>query len=239
MNSYSRLSYVYDALMSDVDYKKWAAFLDIYLKKYGMRRIFETACGTGGITKELIRLGYEITASDVSPDMLRKAKENARESGLCANFILQDMRNIEVGNKADAVLCACDGLNYLDIKGASRFFSSAYNALKEGGILLFDISTAKKLIKMGGEVYFDDRDDVSCIWSGAYDETKGALITDVTVFIRSGDLYERFDERHVQYAHSTEKLQSAVVCAGFKNANAYEFPDFSGSKQRTLFVCEK
>lgn len=242
MEAYEYLSQVYDELMYDTDYEKWAAFLDGMLKERDARRVYEAACGTGQITRRLYKAGYDITAADISPEMLKVAAKKARDEGAGIKFVMQDMRDIEVGNKVDAVISACDGVNYLDGAGAERFLTSAYAALCDSGVLLFDISSSQKLKGLDGEVYFDDREDASCIWQNTYDNKKSALVMDVTLFVRRGRLFERFTETHVQYAHDEEFIIRAAKSAGFKSAEAVEcftgLP-LRGGEQRIQFICTR
>lgn len=228
--------------MSDVDYDRWAQYLDGILTQRGARSVFEAACGTGMITRRLYEMGYSIIASDKSPAMLGTAKQSARKAGCDITFVLQDMRHIEAGNKFDAVISACDGVNYLDSGGVTEFVTSAYAALKENGVLLFDISSKAKLAGMDGEVYFDDGDDASCIWKNTYDGVKSTLKMDVTLFVRKGELFERFEETHVQYAHDADLIVSTAITAGFKNAKAVAcFTDaaLKGDEQRIQFICSR
>ena len=44
---------------------------------------------------------------------------------------------------------------------------------------------------MNDEVYFDDSDDVTCLWHCSFDEQRRALTMDVMLFVRRGErLYE-------------------------------------------------
>lgn len=242
MEAYRYLSQVYDKLMSDVDYSKWAEYIHNFLKKYNVRSIFEVASGTGNVTNELYRLGYDIIASDVSSEMLNIANGNAKIHGNDVKFVLQDMRHIETGNKVDAVVSVCDGPNYTDAQGLKEFAASSYNALKENGVLLFDISTRNKLAGMDGEVYFDDGEDASCIWQNTYDKNRKELIMDVTLFIRNGKTFERYTERHKQYAHDTADVLSIISAAGYKYADVFEcftYKELKEDSQRAQFICIK
>lgn len=228
--------------MYDVDYSSWAEYIEGLLKERSLESIFEAACGTGKMTMELYRLGFHITASDISPGMLKAAQDNSRKKGLNINYILQDMRNIEVGNKVDAIISACDGPNYLDIDGFHKFANSAYKALKDNGALLFDISSANKLKAMDAQVYFDDQKDASYIWQNTYDKTGDSIVMDVTLFVRRGNLYERFTERHTQYVHSAEVLKRVLLSAGYKDIAIYECftkKEIDERSQRIQFVCSK
>ena len=243
MDAYSHLSDAYDALMADVDYNEWAGYLHALLKKANVKRVYEAGCGTGSMTFALYRRGYDIVASDISPAMLKTAKTRARREGLDILFVIQDMKHITVGNSVDAIVCVCDGPNYLNEDGLSLFASSAYNALQEHGVLLFDISTKYKLAGlMDGEVYFDDSDDTVCVWKNHYDQERGTLVMDVTLFLRRGELFERFDEQHVQYAHDTENVRKIMLSAGFSSVEALEWPTFQNHREnaeRVQFICTK
>ncbi len=241
MKAYSYLAKAYNELMADVDYDGWAAYINELL---GLNngRIFEAACGTGSISCRLYDFGHEIIASDISDEMLREAAEYARGTGRDIKFVKQDMRCFETGSKVDAVVCACDGVNYIDEEGLKQFAGCAFRALKSGGLLLFDLSTRAKLHCMDAEVYFDDSDDVSCIWRNTYNKVRGTLTMDVTLFVRKGSLFERFDETHVQHAHDNEAVRQIFLAEGFADARVYGFltkenctKDFT----RAQFVCRK
>lgn len=241
MEAYRHLAKVYDLMMDDVDYDAWAAYLHGLLRRSGAKRIFEAACGTGELTQRLYDFGYDITASDLSEEMLRTAAEKARKRGRAIRYVRQDLRRIEVARPVDAVICACDGVNYVDSEGTGMFARSAYAALKPGGLLLFDISTRYKLQSvMDGQVWFDDAEDAACIWTGRFDESAAALTMDVTVFARRGELFERFGEQHVQYAHDIGALSCTLADAGFSRASVYEALSentLSKHAQRAQFVC--
>lgn len=243
MEAYTYLAQVYDELMIDVDYIHWATYLHAFLQQKGVNSILEVGCGTGNISNELERLGYEITASDKSHDMLKIASERARKNGSDILFVWQDMCSIEVGNKVDAVVCACDGPNYINEQDISKFAASSYNALKKQGLLLFDISTKYKMKDvMDGQVYYDDGDDAVCVWNNTYDESQQALLMDVTLFVRRGDLFERFYEHHTQYAHQIESVKMAMLSAGYANVDVFDcFTNdiYKECSERVQFVCSK
>ena len=243
MEAYTYLAQVYNELMFDVNYSEWASYLDTFLKQRRVSTILEVACGTGNMTGELYRLGYNIVGSDISPDMLRIANELARREGRDLTFVLQDMRCIEVGNKVDAVVCVCDGPNYIDLEGIGKFASSSYNALNKNGVLLFDISTRYKLEEvMDGQVFFDDGDDAACIWQNTYDQNNNTLLMDVTLFIRRGELFERLVEQHTQYAHDIDEVKEMVQRAGYQSVKAVECFINSTPQtctQRVQFICSK
>lgn len=222
--SYGRFAAVYDTLMQDVNYAAWAAYLMSLLKEHdGVRTVLDCACGTGEFAIRLAREGYVATGVDVSPDMLREAQQKARMQGLSIPFVCQDMRSLMVHKPVDAILCACDGVNYLtSMKDVRAFFASAATALKQGGILLFDISSSYKLEHvLGGNTFGEAEEDCAYLWRNRYDAQTRLCEMELSFFVKEGRLYERFDERHVQRAHSVKELNSALASAGFEQITIY------------------
>lgn len=226
-NSYTALAAVYDALMYDVDYDAWAAYVDGLLGGLGLRggRIAETACGTGNVTVRLARMGYRMTASDASAAMLARAGDKARAAGVKPMFVRQDMRRLCVPTQ-DAVLCCCDGVNYLRTpQEVQAFFAAAYICLKPGGALLFDVSSAYKLRHvLGDQFFYEDGDDVTYFWQNAFDAQTDCVTMNITLFTRNADgSYARADETHIQRAHTAQELLEWLSRAGFAQTEVYAF----------------
>ena len=241
MDAYSHLAACYDRLMDDVDYNMWAAYIGELIRRRNAR-VFEAACGTGNIAQRLCGYGHTVTAADTSAAMLEIASQKARAAGCAVNFVRQDMRDIAVGNKVDAVVCACDGPNYIDEDGLRRFVRSAFGALKPDGVLLFDVSTRQKLSGMDGQVYFDDDEDLTCVWQNSYDTNAHTLTMDVVLFVREAEHYQKLSETHVQYAHDTKHIELVLKEAGFGDICVYEcftHRECTASSQRAQFVCRK
>ena len=241
LEAYRYLAAVYDHMMDDVDYDSWAAYLHGLLRRSGAKRVFEAACGTGALTERLYDFGYDITASDISEAMLRTAADKARKTGREIRYVRQDLRHIETARLIDAIVCACDGLNYVNSEGAKSFARCVYAALKPGGALLFDVSTRYKLENiMDGQVYFDDSEDATCIWQNRFEDADGTLTMDVMLFTRQGELFKRQSEQHVQFAHDIETLRGVMQDAGFSKTEVYEaFTENAPTQQtqRAQFVC--
>ena len=76
MSAYGALAAWYDALTRDVDY---AAFADFYEQCFQQGRgachtLLDFCCGTGTLTCLMAARGYEMIATDGSPDMLMQAQ---------------------------------------------------------------------------------------------------------------------------------------------------------------------
>jgi len=218
--AYDGFAALYDPLMRDVNYDEWAEYLQSFLKEQKGGKplvIAECACGTGEITLRLARIGHKMTGLDISPEMLSVAGEKARRAGMKIPFVQQDMRKLALHRQADAVIAACDGVNYLTSREhAEQFFKAAYAALKPGGVLLFDVSSRYKLSEiLAGNTFGEDDGERAYFWRNVYDEEQKLLEMQLTFFAKEGELYRRFTETHIQRAHSETELTNALTSAGF------------------------
>ena len=223
---YTAFASVYDRLMRDVDYDAWARYYAALLQKCGVRggAVCECACGTGSLTAPLQRLGYRMTGVDLSQEMLSAAVQKARDEGLNIPFVKQDMCRLTLHRRQDAILCTCDGVNYLlTPERARRFFRAAYANLKPGGALAFDVSTPYKLQStLGNNTLGCQEEDVSYVWQNAFHPRTRTVEMHLSIFVREGDgRYTRLEEMQTQRAYTPEELTEYLTEAGFAHVRFY------------------
>jgi ubiquinone/menaquinone biosynthesis C-methylase UbiE len=233
--------------MDDAESEKWGSYILSLLKEGDVlppARILETACGTGRITVPLAEAGYDVVAMDLSEEMLLKAQEKLCNAGLCAHFVSGDMTDFVLPSLAGAVVCACDGVNYLTRdEQLIRFFTMCRQNLMKNGMLAFDISSYNKLTKkLGNNFFYDDRDDITCFWQN---RLKGDLLTmELALFIKKDaeNLYKRLDEEHVQKAYRISKIKKMLKDSGFRQVRCFNFlteDEASEENERIQFTAVK
>lgn len=113
------------------------------------KKILELACGTGTHSLLLEKYGYQITATDYSADMLARAREKAESQNSKVEFLLQDMRNLDMPNQAfDAIICLFDSIGYVETnENISRVFQNVREHLKPGGVFIFEFWHAGAMLK--------------------------------------------------------------------------------------------
>ena len=244
---YGEFASVYDALMVDVDYQRWARYI-LELARQNevtVARAVDCACGTGNFTVALAKSDIQITGVDLSAEMLQIAGEKSRSNGLRIPFILQDMRKLSLHRPVDAVFCVLDGVNYLtrpcDVKA---FFRSAYQALRPGGGLFFDISSYHKLADcLGDRCLGNDGERISYIWQNHFDAGTRVLQMDLTFFVKeSNGMYRRFSETHFQRAHHADETAMWLTEESFQNIHIYGDQTFeppTRDEERIHFVAVK
>ncbi len=239
---YESLARVYDLLSYDFDYAAWTERYErlILKKKPDAREICDAGCGTGALTLRLCEKGYTLIGVDLSGEMLSVASDKARSSGMRIPFVKQDMRSLSLPHAVDAVICACDGVNYLTRpQGVLGFFKAARENLKGGGALAFDISSRSKLITMARErLYAEETEECAYLWQNEYDEEAHILRMDLSFYIRSEDgKYERFTETHRQRAWTKAEITELLEQSGFCDIEAEGEDD--GEEKRIFFSAKK
>ncbi|MBQ9625184.1 MAG: class I SAM-dependent methyltransferase [Clostridia bacterium] len=237
---YSALATVYDLFADDIDYDRWARDIANTIEDnsaFKAKSIVDLACGTGSITCRLAKMGYALTGIDISEEMLFCAGEKMRKTGVSYPLVKQNISSFSLHKRADAIVCACDGINYLlDEKDLNGFFESCRKSLKKGGVLVFDISSEEKLKNtLGNNQYFDIRDEACLFWKNSID---GDFVDmDLNIFIEDEKgKYLRLKESQRQRIYSKEEIT--------KNLNGFELIeiksvsyDKNNTDKRLQFVC--
>ncbi|AEB75615.1 class I SAM-dependent DNA methyltransferase [Clostridium botulinum] len=245
MSCYKEFAHIYDKLIyGDIDYAKWAKVIISICEKYNLSKedYLDLACGTGNMTKELAKEFKHIWAVDMSQEMLTEAEEKMRKEKIKAKLVCQDISNLKLNKKFDLITCALDSTNYiLEVEDLKNYFSSVKDHLKEDGLFIFDINSYYKLTNiLGNNIYNYDEDDVVYIWENLLE--KDIVEMYITFFIKSGDMYKRFDEEHRERAYTEEFLEKLLNDIGFnveKKLDSYESEEIKEDTERIVYILKK
>ena len=221
---YEAMAPVYDALMDPEERRQRSLRTLAFLRAANIRPgepVLDLACGTGALSVPLAKAGYRVVASDLCEEMLTVARSRYRGSGIV--WVCQDLRFFTAPHPVGAISCGCDGLNYVtEPEELNRFFLRAHQALRPGGVLVFDLATPHKLDSMNGQFYGLDQDDLAYLWSNRAEA--GVTVMELTFFLRQPNgLFLRKEERHRQRGHGHEAL-----CRGLQEAGFADVESFSG-----------
>jgi len=82
-------------------------------EKYGEYGILDIACGTGALTIPLVKKGYDVTAFDLSTEMIEVTKKKLKKEKLQANLFVANMANFKVNREFSLAIIARGGFMYL------------------------------------------------------------------------------------------------------------------------------
>ena len=167
MDAYKNLACSYDRLTNDVPYQAVIDFAHEILKREGLepRTVADLACGTGSTTVILAKMGYRVTAVDLSEDMLTEAMDKCSDLDNLPTFVHQALQELRLPRGVDLAVCFLDSLDYItEPADCAEAIRRVYKALNPGGIFIFDVNTPEKLRAMDGQVFLVEDDDVYCVW---------------------------------------------------------------------------
>ncbi len=224
MDAYHNLAQSYDSLTLDVDYDGVVAFYKTLWQREGLtpRTAVDLACGTGSVAVRLARMGFAVTAVDMSEDMLCAAVQKAEELENPPQFICQKLEQLYLPRGVDLAVCALDSMDYiLNPADCAAAIRRVYKALNPGGIFIFDVNTPEKLRAMDGQVFLDENADTFCVWRGEFDDKTNICSYGMDLFQRRGNLWLRSFEEHQEYAYTQEELTQYLRDAGFTHIEVF------------------
>ena len=147
-------------------------------------------------------------------------------------LLQQDIRGLDLYGSSAAMVCVCDGMNYLlDEDSLYKTLCRVRMFLDHGGIFIFDMKTRYFYENvLGSRVIAENRD------------INDYLITVYNLVDKENDLFERFDELHMQRAYPVEKVKELINKAGLETAavyNAFTKEEPSGTSERIYFVAKR
>lgn len=227
-NEYTVLPAFYDALNTDVNYEEYLSYIEKNASVQG-RNVLDLGCGTGDIALLLSKKGANVTALDISPEMLALASHKAEKAHARIFYTCQDMTSFSTGTFYDTVISTFDCLNYLPTKSAlARAFTSVCRELREGGLFLFDMNSEYKFKSIYSDnSYVIESDGIFCAWENLYDEEKKLCDFFINIFAEENGVYKRYYEEQTQRMFTLSEIKECLKKAGLTYVSVSS--DFSGT----------
>ena len=224
--AYEYLAQCYDQFTEDVNYEGWADYVERHFahSRLPIRTVLDLACGTGSLTRLLAQRGYEMIGADLSEEMLAQAAEKCRGVGDPEPiFLHQAMEELDLYGTIDACVCCLDSVNYVTRpRKLARAFQRVHTFLMPGGLFLFDINTPDKLRGLDGQMFLDETEDAYCVWRAEYAPRRRICTYGMDIFQRTeGDLWQRWEEVHEEFAYEPEELEEMLRQAGFQHIKQF------------------
>lgn len=237
--AYHAIANMYDRQNAEIDYVAWADFVEELFRRHLSVRpslVLDLACGTGSMTIELARRGYDMIGIDGSADMLAVAMDRTYDAALSGIlYLMQDMRSFELYGTVGAITCCLDSINYLTAPAdLDACLAAAHNYLDPDGLLIFDVNTPYKFEHIYGDnayILEDDDPDAGatyCGWQNLYDPATRLCSFDLTVFREETDgRWRREEESHTERCYTQDELTDALRRAGFETVGIWGGWDLS------------
>jgi SAM-dependent methyltransferase len=187
------------------------------LRRHGIRGglVVEAGCGSGDLARFLSTHGYSVRGFDVSPAMVRLARERAPAGA----FRVASLATMRLPACA-AIVAIGEVITYVPggLPVVRRFFRRAYAALRPGGVLVFDFIASAR-----GRTYpqktLRGRDWQIAV-SASFDATTRILTRRMTMRRRVGRRVRSSRETHRVRVYTRPAILAALRACGFEAAAA-------------------
>ncbi len=243
--SYINFAEYYDSLTGNVSYRSIADCINKILVKHNHKSgiTLDLACGTGSLTSELKKRGYDVYGVDMSVPMLSIARQKAAENGLDIMFLCQQMDKLDLFGTIDTCVCVLDSINHItDENILKKAFERVALFMVKDGLFIFDVNTVHKhRTVLGNNTYVYDLPDVYCVWQNRL-SANNIVNIDLDFFEKKGNLYSRTSEHFCERAYDIDYLKKLLEDVGFSVDGIYKPQTFDTpdeKDERVVFVARK
>jgi 2-polyprenyl-3-methyl-5-hydroxy-6-metoxy-1,4-benzoquinol methylase len=201
-------------------------------------KILDMACGAGRHALILTRKGFNVTAVDLSENLIAIAEQSARNENLKINFVESDIRKFETNDKFNLVINLFTSFGYFETDAENfTVLQKAYDLLEDNGFLVLDFFNSNYLQQ--NLVEFSE-ENLGGAEIHQYRKIKDNRVTKKIVITKNGNLCTY--EESVRMFTKAE-LVNAIQNIGF---DIYKtFGDFLGNEfdilnsPRLIMICKK
>jgi SAM-dependent methyltransferase len=213
--AYEAFAPFYDSYTADHGHDAWMADIEALIRRHAPpgNRLLDVACGTGKSFVPMLRRGYAVTACDLSPAMVGRARARLGARG---EVRVADMRALPWRGAFDVATCIDDSINYLlslaEVVAAMR---SIREAVVPRGLVVFDVNSLGAYRRAFADEITFETNGTTFRWRGEGSPfmPSGELVSAATEVL-SEDGSVTASALHVQRHYSIEQLRLAADEAG-------------------------
>lgn len=230
----------YDELMAAVPYRSWVDYVEAILRRLNCRprEVLDLCCGTGQVGSEMLRRGYDVIGADIAEGMVRRCYD--RNPRLPA--VVMDATDLGLRRDGlDLVVALYDSLNYIiDPAGLQRCFEGVAHALRPGGLMIFDLNTARALrIGLFTQNNVNSTEPLEYRWKSNWDEERKLCRVEMKFRWRGAGEKVEFSEMHYERAYEQDEVRGMLASAGMETLHvfdAYTFHEPGVFSNRVYYV---
>lgn len=204
-------------------------------------RIVDVPCGSGRHALALAERGHSVHGIDISAEAIGYARRAAAEAGISVELTVAEMRQLPRDATFDAAICMGNSFGYLEIDGLRDFVEGLAAAVRPGGGVAIDCSTAAELMLPGfvdGATWSMQTGDIHAASVNRYDAANSREITAYT-FTRGAETVEVTALHHV---YTSAQIGQLLTDAGFTDVTCSGGPDgapFTWGSSRLLVTARR
>ncbi len=185
--------------------------------------ILDVGCGTGYLARRLVEHGFRVTGLDISPEMVRYARENVPG----AEFLVADARDFALPRRFHAAVATFDTLNHLLLPAdLARTLAAVARALRRGGLFLFDVLEEEAYrTRWQDSMAIVEDDHALALTGGGFHARDRVARCRITMFRREGGHWKRTDTTVLERCWEHAEMAAALGEAGFEEVTCHDARD--------------
>jgi len=215
--------------------------VDLILKNVNLKPnapVLDLACGAGRHSILFAEKGFDVTAVDLSRNLLSVAYKAAQESNVQVNFLRADLRRFSICTRFNLVINLFTSFGYFETDEQNfNIINTAYNQLNGGGFFVIDFFNRryieKNLVPESVNSYGNEKIIQKRFIAGNRVNKK--------IIIEKNGIKQEFKESVRMFCK--DELMNAISCAGFRIVRYFGNSDGSGfdleNSPRIIIIAQK
>ncbi|XMB72674.1 class I SAM-dependent methyltransferase [Mycoplasmatota bacterium WC30] len=221
---YDLLATFYDSFIDPDVYDEYIRLINQYTT---VGSVLDIGCGTGTLSIEMAKAGYQVVATDLSEEMLQVVSFRAKEEELELEIGMYDLLD-PIDFLFDNIVASMDVINHLtDLEDVEFGFTNIYNSLKSNGFFIFDVLSAEYIDALDG--YHEEDEEYKFRWESKKGDKDHSIVHTINVEI------EGKEEKSTIYevTHDFKEYEKIFKKVGFTQIDSVVLPE------RTIYVLHK
>lgn len=203
--------------------------------------VLDITCGTGSQVLYLAALGYSVTGSDFSPELVKIAKRKAAQQNLSVQLFEADMRTAQLGT-FEAVIAIDNVIGHLYPKDFEIALDNISNNLQKDGIFIFDILNLEAMTdeviqsdnnKMTHTRTTEDGTIITNVRHGTIDRNRGLLKAENYFTFASQQKIKKINNQYALQIYTIAQLHSLLASHGFQILEQFKIDAYTFEKDDT------
>lgn len=185
-SSYDEIAGIYHALWADWYFPAAKPALEklFFSQVPTGASILDVCCGSGHVTKELVKRGYKVTGIDASAALIAQARRDLPQ----VDLQVQDARAMQLPTRYDAALSTFDSLNHiLYIDELHQVFERVHRVLADDGLFVFDMNVERAYLHDHQRWTVNISDESVGLVRGTYSPQEKKASTEIIWFAKAGE----------------------------------------------------
>lgn len=139
---------LYQQNMSPKQQEKFKMHYQHVFKEADIKKIHDCSIGAGGTTLPLAALGYEVSGSDLSENLLTQCQENFYKAGFSGEFFQSDFREIhhKLSKSYGCIMSTGNSLPHISNEEVEQFIKNIVPFIKSKGYFYIDLRNWDQLL---------------------------------------------------------------------------------------------